>query len=344
MLVHIHGFDWMSYTQKIMPAFARWIIDEEEQEIYQLYQETRLAREDRFVPEAILPLCAWPRAKDFVHQLPRGAFARQEYQKLCITTQFLLLSDRYVFRHPPQLYRDCEPLRSVWGATVEQHCLPWYQELQQSRGELSEKHIPPSNELATPRNELLNLLQTAGLHDLAQEVNAQVLVHGQAQQDEETTTFHETHASEEERAAETEDEKDDISDGPEGIFIGRLPTTLHLRGWLATQSLRAMIFFEYLACGRRAMPFGSQEGDPFGSYIGYLTPEEVLLLLNSLKHVQPPNQNEAEKEYQAFRLQQDPHAPSSRLIDEILPAHAHEFLQAVYSAADQNLGLICTIG
>jgi hypothetical protein len=334
-MVHIHGFNWASYSTNVMPAFARWLINEEEQGAYQLYKETRHAREEQFVPEAIQPLCAWPRAKEFVHQLPRGPFARREYQKLCVAEQFLLLSDRYVYRHPPQLYRDSEALRTVWGASIEEHCLPWYHQLQKNQVQEKEERASPLADFTTDKNELLDLLQTAGLHTLAEEMNGQPSEREQPPKDEEALA--------EEAFPEDEDEDEDgKTDGPQGIFIGRQPTTLQMRGWLATQSVRAMVFFEYLACGRRYMPFGYQEGDPFGAYIGYLTPEEVHLLLDSLANVDAPSQSEAENDYRTFRQQRSGSSLPFRLIDELLPTHASEFLQAVRTAAGEQLGLICT--
>ena len=335
-MVHIHGFDWANYSTNVMPAFARWLINEEEQGAYQLYKETRHAREEQFVPEAIQPLCAWPRAKEFVHQLPRGPFARREYQKLCVAEQFLLLSDRYVYRHPPQLYRDSEALRTIWGASIEEHCLPWYQQLQKNQGQAQEERASPLADITTERNELLDLLQTAGLHTLAQELNERPPEREQPPAKDEEVPVDKSEDEDENEGGEM--------DGPQGIFIGRQPTTLQMRGWLATQSVRAMVFFEYLACGRRYMPFGYQEGDPFGSYVGYLTPEEVQLLLDSLANVDPPNPNEAENDYRSFRQQRSRSALPYRLIDELLPTHACDFLQAVRDAGREQLGLICTTG
>ena len=41
MLVHIHGFDWEVYAQRVMPAFARWLTTGEMDSVYELYEQTR---------------------------------------------------------------------------------------------------------------------------------------------------------------------------------------------------------------------------------------------------------------------------------------------------------------
>ena len=45
MIVQVHGFDWTIYAERIMPAFARWLIDKDETAIYQLFERTRCALE-----------------------------------------------------------------------------------------------------------------------------------------------------------------------------------------------------------------------------------------------------------------------------------------------------------
>ncbi len=106
MFVRLHGFDWMVYSERVMPAFASWLVDGDEHAVEQLYKETRSAKGELFVPDAVKHLCIWPRAQAFVKHLPHGPQARQEYQNLCTTALFLTLSDRYVQQYPPRLYQD----------------------------------------------------------------------------------------------------------------------------------------------------------------------------------------------------------------------------------------------
>jgi hypothetical protein len=131
---------------------------------------------------------------------------------------------------------------------------------------------------------------------------------------------------------------------PEEVIIGRLPMTLHLRGWLASISIRAMALFEFLACGRRSMPFGYQPGYPFGSYVGYLTPDEVRQIALCLHHIDAPDQVEAEADQIRFQALQTHKLDTFHLIDEVLPTHAAPFLKATQLAAYQGWGLICSIG
>lgn len=123
-----------------------------------------------------------------------------------------------------------------------------------------------------------------------------------------------------------------------GVEIGRHPLELHLRGWLATHSLRAMALFELLACGRRYLPFNPRD-NVAATYIGYLTPEEVGQLALCLQDVVAPAPLLAREDVIRFRLRADPH----RLIDEVLPEHAAEFLQITRQAAEQGYGLICGV-
>src|SRR5579871_5709800 len=113
MLVRIYGFNWNAYTKRVMPAFAHWLIDGNEQEVYKLFEQTRCAREERFTPSAVQKLLTWPRAQAFVRQLPKGFYTHREYQKLCSAEQFTALSDSYAFRHPPQLYQNSSVIRAV---------------------------------------------------------------------------------------------------------------------------------------------------------------------------------------------------------------------------------------
>jgi len=300
MIVRIHGFDWHVYTQQVMPALHYWLIDRDENSLYQMYQLTRCAREEQSVPAPLQSLCTWPRARAYVKQLPDGPHAQREYAHLCSPEKFTATSDRYIYRHPPQLLRPSEALATVWGALIETYCLPWFSLFQKAQ-------THPSYQLG---HELSLLLNQTEKHELAEE---------EAQQDSE----------------------EDASAGPVGVMIGRLPTTLQIRGWLATIAIRAMALFELLACERRCMPFGYQAGTPFASYSGYLTPEEVRQLSLCLQDVQPPQQALAVLDYQRFRQRT---SATFHLLDEVLPLYADAFLSAVHLAAQQGIGLICSIG
>jgi hypothetical protein len=106
-----------------------------------------------------------------------------------------------------------------------------------------------------------------------------------------------------------------------------------------------MALFEYLALGRRRMPFGYEPGEPLGCYSGYLMPAEVWQLTTSLRDAQPPSQSEAEDDHKRFvqQQQQTETQETFRLPDEVLPAYAHDFLKVVRRAALYNLGLICSV-
>src|SRR5882757_7177651 len=121
-MVRVYGFDWEAYTGLVMPAFAHWLVDGNETAIHQLYQQTRCALEEQFIPSAMQLLSTWLRAKTFVQQLPRGSHTNKEYQLLCTAEQFTTLSDSYIYHHPPQLYKNSDAIRAVWGAIVEKHC------------------------------------------------------------------------------------------------------------------------------------------------------------------------------------------------------------------------------
>jgi len=282
-MARVYGFDWEIYAQRVMPAFARWLIDDDETNIYQLYRQTRCAQEEQFVPHIMQQLQTWPRAQAFVQQLPRGLHAHREYQQLCDAVYFTDLSDLYFHRHPPQLYQNATPLRVIWGAIVEAHCISWFD---------------------TPCNAPTTEAATA------------------------------------EEASVPGEES--IAVAPTGVMIGRPPSILHMRGWLATISVRSMALFELLAFGRRCMPFGYRANEPFEAYIGYLTPDELWQLALCLRNVQPPNQTQAKEQYTRFRLQQAEHSAMFSMIDEVLPAHAEAFLKAVRTVAPQGLGLICS--
>jgi hypothetical protein len=337
MFVRLHGFDWGVYSERVMPAFASWLVDGDEKAVAQLYKETRSARGEQFVPAAVQHLCVWPRAQAFVKQLPRGPQARQEYQNLCTTELFAALSDRYARQYPPRLHQDSEALLSVWGAIVEQFCLPWFHLSSPQTGEVSLPEQPELTplayaELETDNNELISLLQSAGLDTLIQQVNKEF---------NDSSSLDEPASSAE---ALPPLDADDIGAAPQGINIGRQPMTLHMRGWLATISIRAMALFEFLACGRRTMPFGFHAGEPFEGYIGYLTLDETWQMAFLLGDVDPPDPAQAQEDARNFHDQLATEWDEFRLIDEILPQHATEFLQAIHNAAHQGLGLICSIG
>ncbi|MBO0782582.1 MAG: hypothetical protein J2P37_27520 [Ktedonobacteraceae bacterium] len=321
-MARIYGFDWNVYEKRIMPAFARWLIDDDETALYRLYERTRCAREEGVIPPAMREMCTWTRAQAFLRQLPRGPYSYREYHKLCSAQQFTALSDLYVYRHPPRLYQTSEAVRAVWGAVVEEYCVPWLSLSKEQ--ELDEEFEPEAT-----REELVDLLQRVGLSELAQEVSTRSESRSEVVQVDEK--FDQAGV------------EDMTQSGPPGVQIGRHPTPLHLRGWLATISVRAMALFELLACGRRSMPFGHRANEPFESYIGYLTPDEVWQLALCLRSVRPPHQAEAEEHYKQFRLRQATDSESFCMIDEVLPAHAGPFVRIVRIAASQGLGLICSI-
>ena len=348
MFVRIHGFDWMTYSERVMPAFASWLVTGDENAVHQLYQETRSARGEQYVPDAVKHLCIWPRAQAFVKQLPRGPQALHEYQNLCAADLFTALSDRYIRQYPPRLYQDSEALRSVWGAIVEQFCLPWFH-LSSSQPEelappLEEILKPAEDELETDQSELISLLQSAGLDDLAHKVSEQHSKKSPAPSEEPGLSIQDIAALDETALLNEETADDDTGGGPRGIILGRQPAALHMRGWLAGISIRTMVLFEFLACGRRTMPFGYHAGEPFEGYIGYLTPDEIWQMALLLADVEPPDPLQAQEDARNFHDQLSIEWDEFRLIDEILPAHAVELLEAIHNAAHQGLGLICSIG
>ncbi|HEY5005888.1 MAG TPA: hypothetical protein VII61_22195 [Ktedonobacteraceae bacterium] len=350
MFVRIHGFDWMTYSERVMPAFASWLVAGDENTVQQLYQETRSAKGEQYVPDAVKHLCIWPRAQAFVKQLPRGPQALHEYQNLCAADLFTALSDRYIRQYPPRLYQDSEALRSVWGAIVEQFCLPWFQLASSQAEETSsppeDAPKPAEDEVETDQSELISLLQSAGLDDLAHKVSEQSIKKSFDIGEQPGLSIQDIAALDEVALLNEEAEPldDDTGGGPRGIIIGRQPAALHMRGWLAGVSVRTMVLFEFLACGRRYMPFGYHAGEPFEGYIGYLTPDEIWQMALLLADVEPPDPLKAQEDARNFHDQLSIEWDEFRLIDEILPAHAVELLQAIHNAAHQGLGLICSIG
>jgi hypothetical protein len=386
MGVQVHGFDWVAYTRHIMPAFAQWLIERDESALEALFQETRLAREEAFLPAALQSARIWPRAQNFAATLPMGQHSKREYAKLCHAEEFTILSDRYLYRHVPRLYQNPEPVRAIWGALIETYCLPWstqdinlpdaLQNVLDEDEEAEENAFTPFKHASIEREEILDLLQEAGLGELAREISAQVehktehlpdLQNPQNSQDapedelqmpttqplsaerlpEQPDQFSVTYTTADDddlRLAEEEEEaiEEHSLVMPGGINIGAHPNTLQLRGWLAGVSVTALALFEYLACGRRIMPFGYDAGEPYGVFVGYLTPDEVWRLGTALRGVPDPEQFAAEAAYLRYRYQRPGLPENARLIDEVLPFHAAAFHRAVDMAAAQGLGLICS--
>ena len=381
MVVQLHGFDWDIYSEQVMPAFAQWFLESSELALLTLFEKTRCAYEEQFLPDPMQRLRVWPRARAFMQTLPRGPYSRREYQKLCNPLQYTALSDRYLYRHTPQLYQHSNALRSIWGAIVESFCLPWSSSKASKQsdapGELP--HTDASPLLVTSgepisHGELASLLSEAGLPDLAREVESQAAQSIQAAQTIQATieiveirewegigkasdgveinerdgnqiipARIETSGLEQLIPALPDDFGEEAVIAAEGIFIGQAPNLLHLRGWLSSISIRAMGLFEYLACGRRSMPFGFETGEPFGAFAGYLTPDEVWQLAACLEGIIPPDQEVAEEDYLNYRYQHYGIPPAFRLIDEVLPVHAADLLFAIHKASAQGLGLISSI-
>ena len=91
MAVQLHGFDWAIYAEQVMPAFEQWLIDGDENAALQLFEQTRCAYEERFLPDPMQRLRVWTRARAFAQTLPRGPYSRREYLKLCSAEQFTAL-------------------------------------------------------------------------------------------------------------------------------------------------------------------------------------------------------------------------------------------------------------
>ncbi len=332
MVLQVHGFDWTAYAEHVMPAFEQWLVRRDESAIYRLFKETRCAREEAFIPPALQRARIWPRAKAFAETLPLGPYSRREYQKLCSAEHFTALSDRYMYRHAPRLYQNPEPIRAVWGALIETYCLPWSRDELKLPGaqeretvEVEEEEEPLLSGAQVERSEVLSLLREAGLGELAREMNEQArlsterLREAASGSDPETQPLSSGHTSsspareiglapsgrleDEPLEDEEEDREEYTCPMPGGITLGAHPNVLQLRGWLAGISVRALALFEYLACGRRSMPFGYEPSEPYGVFIGYLTPDEVWRLGICLRDVQDPDQAEAEADYLRFRYQ-----------------------------------------
>ena len=330
MMVRIYGFDWEAYSGLVMPAFSRWLVEGDETTIKQLFEHTRCAREEQFIPATMQSSCTWPRAQALVKQLHHSDQADKEYHTLCSAEHFTAQSDSYIHRHPPQLYMYTDAICILWGTILEEYCLSWFTLPSYAEPEeVAALHSAP--EQKKHQLELALLLQSAGLHELA---------HAMREKEAEAVE------PLEEDVLSPDDEKESNSYTTErrGIEIGRHPMTLHLRGWLATHSVRAMALFELLACGRRRMPFGSRAGEMYQSYIGYLTPDEVWQLATCLKYETPPHPVEAEIDYKRFRRQQEEPFHEFRMIDEVMPMYADVFMRVVRMATQYGLGLICSMG
>ncbi|GCF07638.1 hypothetical protein [Dictyobacter arantiisoli] len=335
MIVWVHGFDWEAYTRYVMPAFKDWLLEANTAPLYQLYSQTLCAREEQFLPPALYSSRTWTRAQSFVAQLPQGAHTRREYQILCNAETFTSLSDRYVHHHPPQLYPNSDALRSIWGALIAEYCQVSFTLPREAahEGEMERKPEELSAKQMTDQGEILSLLYAAGLGALAGEssqppaTQSKPFVNNQLDSEEEEEEW---------------TNRGGTSRAWHGTHIGKYPTTLHLRGWLAGISIRALALFELLACGRRQLPFGYRSGELYEDTIGYLTPDEVVQFAQCLRHAQAPDPLLAQLDYTKFRHQQNSRQ-EFRMLDEVLPAHATALLTVTRMAAQYHLGLLCRI-
>ncbi|WP_376795815.1 hypothetical protein [Thermogemmatispora sp.] len=310
----IYGFDWQCYRDQVMPAFARWLLSNDAAAVEALYAGTRLAYEETFLPTAMGAARTWSRALAFVSALPRGPHSLCEYRLLCSAEEFTALSDRYLYRHVPHLHRCSEALAAVWGAIVERYCV---------RSERRRQAPAEAKPQATSTRAVAALLSQP--------------VEGESSPQAASEICFEI------------SEPGPTESPPEGLSLGQHPNVLRLRGWLAAISPAAMALFEFLACGRRVLPFtetlapgpqGIVSSVSVCHYIGYLTPSEVERLAQYLRTVSAPDPKAAARDYDRFRqrLAAGQEAP---LIDEVLPTHSAHLLSAVRSAAEQKLGLIC---
>lgn len=291
-----------------MPAFACWLLEGDARRIASLYERTRSAVEEQALPTFLQAIQTWTRAQRFVKQLPRGEQALAEYRQLCSPGEFSAQSDTYVYRHAPQLYSDPEPLRVLWGALLETYCLPWQQT------ELLEVDALPDKMFGAPV--ALSIAKRAAKANKKRSVSVQEVPLPSLFCLPKDSMYLETSEC-------------------RGVVLGHTPVALHLRGWLAGINVRAMVYFEYLACGRRCLPFGHRPGEPFEEYIGYLTPQEVWHLALALRHVHPPETPDE----QSSEVGTSPY-----LVDEVTPTKTEPFLRVVRVAAAQGLGLLCRIG
>jgi hypothetical protein len=369
MDIYISGFDWTVYREEVMPAFERWFVEGDDKDIYRLFATTRCALEEQYLPVQMQSVRTWVRAKAFVDKLPRGPHSRKEYAKLCSAQAFTAFSDRFVHPYTPHLYQNSEAIRTMWGAIVEEMCLPWLHDENKSDAtvyaltsdmDIDEQEQPMQHEVAA-------LLKHVGLDDIARDItelagedelatniltNISPLTSRSSVADTPDNTKVEAANSDAEPEEMLKRDPYTDEDGEEitllrGIALGQQPNTLCLRGWLADIDVRAMALFEYLACERRRMPFGSDANAPYGTYCGYLTPNETRQLASALRGVKPCSQTLADADYARFCQEQialaTTYEESGHLIDELLPSHSREFLDAVRRAALQGLGLMCSI-
>lgn len=369
MDIYISGFDWTVYRAEVMPAFERWFIEGNDKDIYRLFATTRCALEEQYLPVQMQSARTWVRAKAFVDKLPRGPHSRKEYAKLCSAQAFTAFSDRFVHPYTPHLYQNSEAIRTMWGAIVEEMCLPWLHEQGENDQNLYAliSDIDVDEQEQPMQHEVAALLKHVGLEDIARDI-------AEPTREEEPATNILTNISpltprspavdspdnSKVRSDHSEFDPEELlkrdpytdEDGEEitmsrGIALGQQPNALCLRGWVAGIDVRAMALFEYLACERRRMPFGSDANAPYGTYCGYLTPDETRQLASALRGVKPCSQMLADADYARFCQEQIALATtdeeSSHLIDEVLPSHSREFLDAVRRAALQGLGLMCSI-
>ncbi len=384
MIVRVHGFDWKIYNERIMPAFNLWLVNNDEQTIMKLYMNTQRAKAEEHRVTPVQRHSSWLQAQAFVRRLPRGPHAVDEYSVLCTPERFNPLSDQYMYRYPPQLYRNSEALRMIWSALIEEYCLPWFQvtddlekfmvppqhpqhpQVQQGQdtykgtttqatpsARVAQKALEengPSIKEAVFRSELITLLQSAGLAELAQAIvihnvdEQQALQHaatGKAGANEPLQASTPGKLTEHKRD-ETFDEEEETEES--GVLIGQQHAPIRLRGWLASFSIRAMALFELLACGRRCMPFGYEASDLATGYVGYLTPDEVWQLALCLRKVQSPAAEQVTADFQKFQKQIREKTLAFRMLDEVLPEYSEEFMSLVRIAALQGLGLICSVG
>lgn len=354
-MIQVHNFDWEVYSENIMPAFEQWLVKGDETAVQDLFAQTRCALEEQFLPSLIRKLSIWPRACSFIASLPRGPHSLREYHQICSARQFTNLSDRYLHHHAPRLYQESDALRTIWGALVEEYCISWYPSIEEEESAGSKPSRPPAAGDEMIQSELLQLLQSAGLDSIAKQVHQPGIHVERIEWDStpynflvgelaEESSHNEQHPDKLAAADFAEEEEIDFSQAKqpkEGIVLGNQTDLLQLRGWLAGISLRVLVLFELLAFGRRCMPFGYNLGEPFGAYIGYLTPDEVCLLERGLQNVEPPRPQRMRRAYQKSREAEGTRPEPYRFVDEISPAYAGEFLNVVRISAYQKRGLIC---